>query len=125
MSDKLKGGFAGEPCVAKLDAVSDAMYVLGGKWKFQIIVALLEGSKRFNTLQRTINGISAKVLSNELKDLELNDLVQRHVYEDHFPMKVEYTLTDYARGLEDVIDTLSAWGKEHKEKIKESMRSNG
>lgn len=124
MSDKLKGGFADEPCVAKLNAVSDAMYVLGGKWKFQIIVALLDENRRFNELQRLIDGISAKVLSHELKELEINDLVLREVYEEHFPMKVEYELTDYALTLTEVIDTLSAWGKQHKEKIKESMRND-
>jgi DNA-binding HxlR family transcriptional regulator len=59
-------------CKATLSSIADALYVIGGKWKLRIIVALKEGNNRFNELQRTIDGISSKVLSTELKDLELN-----------------------------------------------------
>ena len=66
-------------CQATLSSIADALYVIGGKWKLRIIVALREGHKRFNEMQRTIEGISAKVLSAELKDLELNGFVRRNV----------------------------------------------
>ena len=67
-------------CKATLNAVADALYVIGGKWKLRIIVALKDGNKRFNEMQRLIEGISAKVLSSELKDLELNGFIRRNVF---------------------------------------------
>ena len=65
---------------ATLNSVADALYVIGGKWKLRIIVALTEGNRRFNEMQRLIDGISAKVLSTELKGLELNGFVRRTVF---------------------------------------------
>ena len=107
-------------CKATLNSVADALYVIGGKWKLRIIVALKDGNKRFNEMQRLIEGISAKVLSAELKDLELNGFVRRNVFTGT-PVVVEYELTDYADTLGDVLKTLSEWGAMHKEKVKKSM----
>jgi DNA-binding HxlR family transcriptional regulator len=105
-------------CMAKLSSIEDALYVIGGKWKLRIIVALKDGeSKRFNELQRTIKGISARVLSNELKDLELNGFVKRIVHAEQFPIVVEYLPTDYCATLSDVIRSLAEWGNKHKKKI--------
>ncbi len=100
----------------------DAIYVIGGKWKLKIIIALSEGNKRFNELQRMVQGISARVLSNELKDLEENGFVVRNVYAENTPVLVEYELTDYADTLSDVLTALRLWGTMHKEKIREQMR---
>lgn len=100
-----------------LKAVGDALYVIGGKWKLRIIIALAEGNRRFNELQRTITGISARVLSNELKELEMNGFVERKVY-DETPVVVEYELTDYSDTLDDVLRSLITWGKMHREKIR-------
>jgi DNA-binding HxlR family transcriptional regulator len=110
-----------EQCKATLNSVADALYVIGGKWKLRIIIALKEGTKRFNEMQRLIDGISAKVLSTELKDLELNGFVRRNVFTGS-PVVVEYELTDYADTLGDVLQTLSEWGAMHKEKVKKSMK---
>lgn len=107
-------------CKAQLNSIADALFVIGGKWKLRIIVALKEDVKRFNELQRMIGGISAKVLSTELKDLELNGFVQRHVFAST-PVVVEYELTDYADTLEDVLHSLSEWGAMHKQVIRKSM----
>ena len=107
-------------CKARLNSIADALYVIGGKWKLRIIVALLEGNKRFNELQRLIGGISAKVLSNELKELELNGFVKRNVFTGT-PVIVEYELTDYSDTLAEVLDSLSNWGAKHKEQIKKSL----
>ena len=82
-------------CKATLNSVADALYVIGGKWKLRIIVALTEGNRRFNEMQRLIEGISAKVLSTKLKDLELNGFVRRNVFTGT-PVVVEYELTEYA-----------------------------
>lgn len=108
-------------CKATLNSVADALYVIGGKWKLRIIVALKDGNKRFNEMQRLIEGISAKVLSTELKDLELNGFVSRNVFTGT-PVVVEYELTDYADTLGDILQTLSEWGAMHKEKVRKSMK---
>lgn len=107
-------------CKAKLAAIADALFVIGGKWKLRIIVALSEGDKRFNELQRTIDGISAKVLSAELKDLELNGFVRRNVFTSA-PVVVEYELTEYSDTLQGILHELSQWGVAHREKVRKSM----
>jgi DNA-binding HxlR family transcriptional regulator len=104
-------------CTGRLNAVGDALYVIGGKWKLRIIIALSEGYRRFNDLQRAIEGISAKVLSNELKDLEINGFVKRTVHTST-PVVVEYEPTDYTASLKDVLNALSDWGTMHREKLR-------
>jgi DNA-binding HxlR family transcriptional regulator len=108
-------------CKATLSSIADALYVIGGKWKLRIIVALKEGNNRFNELQRTIDGISAKVLSAELKDLELNGFIRRKVFTTS-PVVVEYELTGYSETLDEVLHSLSTWGAMHKQKIRRSMK---
>lgn len=105
-------------CAEKLQAVGDSLYVIGGKWKLRVIVALSQGHRRFNDLQRTITGISGKVLSGELKELELNGFVLRRVQSDTIPVTVEYELTPYSQTLKDVVYALIKWGVLHREKIK-------
>ena len=108
-------------CQQKLSAVGDVLYVIGGKWKLRIIIALNEGNHRFNELQRVIEGISAKVLSQELKDLELNGFVTRKVH-DTTPVVVEYLPTDYTTSLKKVLESLSEWGEMHREKLRNEAR---
>jgi DNA-binding HxlR family transcriptional regulator len=110
-------------CKATLNAVADAVYAIGGKWKLRIIVALKDGNRRFNELQRLIDGISAKVLSAELKELELNGFVRRNVFTG-MPVVVEYELTEYAETLNGVLQSLSEWGAMHREKIKQGLHTN-
>ncbi|MDP9957666.1 DNA-binding HxlR family transcriptional regulator [Epilithonimonas hungarica] len=109
-------------CQNHLSSVEDALYVIGGKWKLKIIIALQEyGSIRFNELQRIVAGISARVLSNELKDLELNGFVKRIVHSEQTPVIVEYISTDYSKTLKTVIMALSEWGRTHKNNIREDV----
>ena len=108
-------------CKASLNAIRDALYAIGGKWKLRIIVALTNGNKRFNELQRVIGGISAKVLSTELKELEINGFVRRNVFTG-MPVVVEYELTEYSETLSGVLQTLSEWGAMHRETIKKSLK---
>lgn len=108
-------------CKATLNAIADALYVIGGKWKLRIIVALKDGNKRFNELHRVLEGISAKVLSTELKDLELNGFVSRNVFTGT-PVVVEYVLSEYAETLNEVLKSLSEWGAMHRENVKKSMK---
>jgi DNA-binding HxlR family transcriptional regulator len=107
-----------EACTRSLNAVGDALYVIGGKWKLRIIIALRSGTKRFNELQRTIKGISARVLSHELRELEMNGFVKRNVFTQS-PVIVEYELTDYSNSLGSVLTALSEWGIMHREKIRQ------
>jgi DNA-binding HxlR family transcriptional regulator len=106
-----------QECKGILGSIGDALYVIGGKWKLRVIVALREGNTRFNEIQRTIDGISARVLSNELKELELNGFVVRNVISTT-PVMVEYKITDYADTLGDVLNALADWGAMHREKIR-------
>lgn len=110
-----------EECAGSLKNVLDALYVLNGKWKLALILSLVQSSKRFNEIQHAIPGISSKVLAKELKDLELNDFIKRNVYPTT-PVSIIYEATAYSRTLKEVIGELSAWGEQHREKIKQSMR---
>ena len=110
-----------DQCAGSLKNILDALYVLNGKWKIALIVSLLQSPKRFNEIQKVIPGISPKVLANELKDLELNDFIKRNVYPTT-PVSIIYEATAYSRTLKNVLRELSAWGEQHREKVKESMR---
>jgi len=105
-------------CTALLSSVGDALYVVGGKWTLRIIIALSHGYTRFNELQRTVTGISARVLSHELKDLEMNGFVRRVVHAEAVPVVVEYELTEYCQSLENVVRSLSEWGSQHRQKVR-------
>lgn len=110
-----------EECNRSLAAMDDALYVINGKWKLRIIIALKGGNKRFGELQKSVKGIAAKVLSNELKDLELNGFVVRHVY-DTTPVTVEYEATEYSNTLNDVIRSLAIWGEMHQKKVRGRLK---
>ena len=103
-------------CPKVLMAIRDTMDVLSGKWKIAIIGSLTFGEKRFKELQRDVDGITAKMLSKELKDLEINKLVKRTVF-DTKPVTVEYRLTEHGKSLEKVIQELVNWGLHHREEI--------
>lgn len=111
-----------QECQSSLAAVQDALYVLNGKWKLPIIIALSEGKTRFNEIQKNVEGIAPKVLSAELKTLELNGFVIREVYNE-FPVLIEYKLTEYSNSLEPVISALRDWGLTHKDRIKAEYRN--
>jgi DNA-binding HxlR family transcriptional regulator len=122
MNDEIENCNPGEEYYqAILRSVGDALYAIGGKWKLRIIISLFNGTKRFNDLQRSVIGISARVLSNELKELELNGFVKRKVNTDNFVVVIEYELTEYSFTLNDVVMSLSKWGVNHREYIKKSI----
>jgi DNA-binding HxlR family transcriptional regulator len=110
-----------EECAGSLKNVLDALYVINGKWKLAVILCLVQSSKRFNELQHEVTGISSKILAKELKDLELNDFIVRKVYPTT-PVSIIYEATEYSMTLKNVLGELSAWGEQHREKIKQSMR---
>lgn len=101
----------------RLLGMRDAIEVLSGKWKIQLIGALLFGGKmRFMDLLREVDGIAAKMLSKELHDLETHQLITRTVKETK-PITVEYEITSYGRTLEPVIIAIAHWGTSHRRKI--------
>jgi DNA-binding HxlR family transcriptional regulator len=103
-------------CSQRLLPVKDALDVLSGKWKLQIILSLTFGKKRFKQIQREIPGLTPKMLSKELKELEMNELAVRHVY-DSLPVSIEYELTPYGRTLQPLINELHNWGSKHRKRI--------
>lgn len=103
-------------CDTKIQAINDVLYIVGGKWKISIIASLGYGNKRYSELLDEVKGISGKMLSRELKELETNKLVKRTVL-DIKPIGVEYSLTDHGHSVKPIIDVIAAWGIEHREKL--------
>ena len=100
----------------ELRAIQDALDIISGRWKMQIIALLCNGEFRYSELEKGLPKISPRMLSKELKDLEINELVVRKVY-DSLPVKVTYKLVDYGYTLVPLIIELTNWGKAHREKI--------
>lgn len=96
--------------------VEACVEVIGGKWKGVILFHLLGGTRRFNELQRLVPGITQRMLTRQLRELEADQIVLRRVYAE-VPPKVEYSLTDFGRSLEPVLKTLQGWGMQHLERI--------
>jgi DNA-binding HxlR family transcriptional regulator len=98
-------------------AVQDSMDVLSGKWKISIISSICYYNKRrFSDILNDVEGISNKMLSKELKELEINQLVKRTVL-DTQPVTVQYELTEHGLTLKTIINNLTDWGMEHRKKI--------
>jgi DNA-binding HxlR family transcriptional regulator len=110
-------------CLSILKPVRDSLDVLNGKWKLPIIVALTFGEKRFTEIAKQVHGITDRMLSKELRDLELNGLVRRNIVES-FPVKVTYQLTEHSKSLRSVIDSLRNWGILHKQRLAEECREH-
>lgn len=110
-----------ESCNISLNAVKDALYVLNGKWKLPLIICLQDGPKRFNEIQKSLGEITPKILSKELKDLELNEFVIRKVFSTT-PVTVTYELTPYSSSLDKVINELREWGLKHRERLVASRK---
>ena len=100
----------------KIKYVQDTLYVISGKWKLPILMSMYEGNCRFRDLERSIEGITTRMLSKELKELEANQLIMRTVY-DSFPITVEYTVTKYSYTLKPVVDEMIKWGIQHRKNI--------
>lgn len=89
--------------------------IISNKWKVLILRDLIEGTKRYNELNRSVVGISAKVLTQNLKDLEADGIVKRTVY-PVVPPKVEYSLTEKGQELKGVLDMMKEFGMKYKGK---------
>lgn len=99
-------------CPDEACPVERALQVLGGKWTMLIIRDLLGGTKRFGELRTSLVGVSPKTLTDRLRDLERHGLIERRIYPE-IPPRVEYTLTEPGRTLEQVIAAIAGWGRDH------------
>ncbi|GAA0929206.1 helix-turn-helix domain-containing protein [Nonomuraea longicatena] len=97
---------------AYICGVDAAMDVIGGKWKVLILWALDERACRFGELRRGLPGVTEKVLTAQLRELELDGIVHREVY-DTVPPHVEYSLTPVGVSLNAALGPLGEWGREH------------
>lgn len=89
--------------------------IISNKWKVLILRDLISGTKRYNELNRSVTGISAKVLTQNLKDLEQNGIITRKVY-PVVPPKVEYSLTEKGKELKGILDLMKEFGIKYKDK---------
>ena len=106
-------------CTSQLLAMHDTLDILGGKWKLLILHYLTvreNDSNTFKKIEKDLNGISAKMLSKELKDLEAHQLVKRTVL-DTKPVTVAYSITEYGKSTSEVISALVKWGTSHRIKL--------
>lgn len=93
--------------------VETTLMLISDRWKVLIIRDLLDGTKRFGELKKSIGNISQKVLTANLRSMEERELLTRKVYAE-VPPRVEYTLTDTGYSLKPILDAMEAWGKEYK-----------
>lgn len=108
-------------CSHKILAISDTMEILNGKWKMSIIACLCYQPMRYSELLKEVRGISGKMLSRELKDLEMNELIVRNVLSTA-PVSVEYQITEYGKSLKQLTNTIADWGSTHRLRIISGMK---
>jgi DNA-binding HxlR family transcriptional regulator len=92
--------------------VEATLSVIGGRWKVVILFHLRDQTLRFAELRRKVPGISERMLTQQLRELEADGVVHRAVFAE-VPPRVEYSLTDYGRTLRPITELMCAWGKEH------------
>ncbi len=94
--------------------VETTLMLIGDKWNVLILRDLMDGTKRFGELKKSVGNISQKVLTDQLRDMESNGLLTRTVYPE-VPPRVEYSLTDLGRSLKPILDVMKDWGENYKE----------
>ena len=103
-------------CTVTMQALRNSFLVVNSKWKLPIIMALRSGTRHFRGLERSVPGISTKVLAKELKELEAHQFIARTVYPGP-PVVVDYHVLPYAHSLDPVIEVLKAWGIQHQQRL--------
>ncbi|MEO8533365.1 MAG: helix-turn-helix domain-containing protein [Flavobacterium sp.] len=103
-------------CQHRLMVTRDTLEVIQGKWRLPIIISLTHGNKRFGEIQRDIADISPKMLSQELKALETNQIIIRTLY-DSMPVTVEYSLTPLGMSMKKLLDEILNWGLHFRKEI--------
>ena len=96
--------------------VEMTLQLIGNKWKILILRDLLTGTKRFGELKKSVTGITQKVMTSNLRDMESSGLLTREVFPE-VPPRVEYTLTDTGYSLEPILDSMYSWGENYKRNL--------
>lgn len=104
--------------------VATAVGVIGNKWKLLILRNLLTGPKRFTDLLNGIENISKKVLTENLRSLEDDGIINRTVYTNEIPVKVEYSLSEMGETLRPIFDVLTDWGNNYKDFVKNASEKS-
>ena len=107
------GQLDGLSCKDVAFALRDTMNAISGKWKLAIIGTMLYGKTRFTDIERNIPNITPRMLSKELRELELNGVVKRTVIDD-IPVVIRYELTDSGKELKPLIVEMMKWGQRHR-----------
>jgi DNA-binding HxlR family transcriptional regulator len=102
--------------------VEATLHVIGGKWKPLILFYLLQGTKRFSQLRRLMPQVTQQMLTLQLRELERDGVVHRHVYAE-VPPRVEYSLTEVGRSLEPVLLLMLEWGQQYIERTAEEQEA--
>ncbi|WP_028778048.1 winged helix-turn-helix transcriptional regulator [Shimazuella kribbensis] len=102
--------------------IETVIHVLGGKWKPRICRHLIESTKRFSDLEKLIPAVSQKMLTQHLRDLEREGVIERTIH-PVVPPKVEYALSDYGKTFIPVLEVMSIWGQNHIERKPEEPAS--
>ena len=92
--------------------VTKIMSVLGGRWKFIILYILRQSAKRFGQINHFIPSISNKVLTEQLRELEQDGIIERRVLTDRIPVNVEYSLSEKGRKIIPILELMEAWGND-------------
>jgi DNA-binding HxlR family transcriptional regulator len=109
----------------ELCRVEDALGILVGKWKPIILLHLLQkGTTRFSELKRSVPGITQKMLTKQLRELEDEDIIERVVY-PQVPPKVEYSITEYGKSLEPILEAMHEWGTAHTLHKRQKIKQKG
>jgi len=98
--------------------VATAVGVIGNKWKLLVLRNLLTGPQRFTDLLNSIDSISKKVLTENLRSLEEDGIINRKTYTEEIPIKVEYSLSEMGESLKPIFEVLTDWGNNYKEFVK-------
>ena len=107
----------------KFDSIDNFLKLFGGKWKIKILTELAEGSKRFTELKVNINGITARMLTRELRNLETDTLVKRKTNKKNDKIK-DYVLTEFGKSSSNIIESINNWGNDKKRKINKIIEND-
>lgn len=107
----------------KFDSIDNFLKLFGGKWKIKILTELAEGSKRFTELKVNINGITARMLIRELRNLETDTLIKRKTNKKNDKIK-DYALTEFGKSSSNIIESINNWGNDKKRKINKIIEND-
>ena len=107
----------------KFDSIDNFLKLFGGKWKIKILIELAEVSKRFTELKVNINGITARMLIRELRNLEIDTLIKRKTNKKNDKIK-DYALTEFGKSSSNIIEAINNWGNDKKRKINKIIEND-